>query len=144
MALFCTCSHGSAAPTSKPAVAGPGFMLSPSQFWLTVIDETQPISQGWHQIAASPPPGTIGYQHTAEVITERPTWLGHLSGLLDTGKVTYTQATYILSSGKQFAVTQHPVWNLRIMPSPPWSSGLWSFKNDDFSTSIGTWQFYLG
>lgn len=124
------------------SVAGPGFIV-PGQFWLQVVDERDPGPQGALQIAASPPTGTIGYQHTAEVVTERPTWNGQLSGLLNTGKVTYVQANYILPGPKQFAITQHPVWNLRIMPSLPSSSGLWAITNDDFSTSIGTWQFYL-
>jgi hypothetical protein len=128
--------------TVDMSVAGPNVELD-GQFTLTVNDETQPVSQGAHQIGASPPTGTIGYRHTAEVVTERLMLNGQLSGLLNTGQVTYIQANYILSSGTQFAVTQHPVWNLRIMPSLPSSSGLWPVTNDDFSTSIGTWQFYL-
>lgn len=127
-------------------VDGPDYTPYPGKFQLTVED-----GQTYYVVWTTPPAGTIGYQHTAEVITERLTWGNHLSGLLDTGKVTYTGATYILSSGYQLAVTQHPMWNLRIMPSRPWTSGLFTgcgpfscIKNDAFSTSIGTWQFYFG
>lgn len=121
------------------AVGGPSDNPYPGKFQLTVEDGAT-----YYATSATPPKGTIGYQHTAEVVTERPAWNGHLSGLLDTGKMTYTQTSYILSSGKQSAVTQHPVWNLRIMPSLPWSSRQWYLKDDDFSTSIGTWQVYVG
>jgi Peptidase A4 family len=128
------------------AVIGPDDNPYPGNFQLTVVD-----GDTYYVKWTTPPAGTIGYQHTAEVVTERPAWDGHLSGLIDTGKVTYTGATYSLSSGYQLAITQHPVWNLRIMPSRPWTSGLFTgcgpfscVKNDAFSTSIGTWQFYFG